>query len=917
MRALWKRVWNITVALVFFLSSSVILLPSGQQAYAEGPTDPSPEIQPGVVNENTGKKILFDNTHAQTAGAADWVIDGGFSDFANGLANDGFYVKELRKASPITYDDLKNYDVFVIPEANIPYKTTEQDAMLQYVQNGGSIFFIADHYNADRNKNRWDSSEIFNGYRRGAFSDPTKGMSAEERDSDAMQNVTSTDWLATHFGVRFRYNALGDVTANQIISPEQSFGITEGVNHVAMHAGSTLAIVDPKKAKGIVYLPETEAKWPYAVDQGVYAGGGIAEGPYVAISKLGQGKAAFIGDSSPVEDATPKYLREDNGKRKKTYDGFKEQDDAMLLVNLINWLSKKESYTSFDQIDNFVLDQPTPLLDFEDPSASTEPQKEPWADPDPGYKWWDPSTFKPGSYGSTEQVASPAYSFVHQEQLPANEIFQVRVVVDNLPPGTTVSGLNLGVYIPGGTQVAKVQNADGTWPANYGYSEPFSLTADALGHASKDLTIQLKPGTLGDANIRLRQNKNNLKTEAVTIADVPAESLPEDRPPMPDKIPIFEARTKSANTLVTVEGVITTEPGIFGSQGFYLQDETGGIYVYQSQTGFQQGDLISISAYVTEYNSEIELIDPVWVDKQGTADIPAPKVATDVNEENQGQLIQLKQMSIHNLKSAYPTGSFEFDAVNGEHSTHVRVDGRTGIEMQEFLQQYPEGSTLDMVGISSIFRDTYQLKPRMMKDFALSDTVAPVTTAILAGETLSTGSFLNEAKVTLTASDEGSGVNKIEYRTSASSPWKVYEGPVSMKENGTTTIQYRSIDQAGNTEQVKSVTVSVLTSTTDHLNKLINSSEVKPPGLKKSWLIKVQLAEEQFNQVEQKREENRVKQADLHDQLGCTMLEQLVKQVQHTPGHLINQDAKADIIKVAQAIMVSKSPEVHHSKMAA
>ncbi len=39
-----------------------------------------------------------------------------------------------------------------------PYKKSEQDAMLQYVKNGGSIFFIADHYNADRNKNRWDSS---------------------------------------------------------------------------------------------------------------------------------------------------------------------------------------------------------------------------------------------------------------------------------------------------------------------------------------------------------------------------------------------------------------------------------------------------------------------------------------------------------------------------------------------------------------------------------------------------------------------------------------------------------------------------------------------------------------------------------------------------------------------------------------
>ena len=35
--------------------------------------------------------------------------------------------------------------------------------------------------------------------------------------------------------------------------------------------------------------------WSHAVDQGIYNGGGIAEGPYVAISKVGKGKAAFIG----------------------------------------------------------------------------------------------------------------------------------------------------------------------------------------------------------------------------------------------------------------------------------------------------------------------------------------------------------------------------------------------------------------------------------------------------------------------------------------------------------------------------------------------------------------------------------------------------------------------------------------------
>ena len=71
--------------------------------------------------------------------------------------------------------------------------------MLQYVKNGGSIFFIADHYNADRNKNRWDSSEVFNGYRRGAWDNPAKGMSNEEANSQAMQGVESSDWLSDNF----------------------------------------------------------------------------------------------------------------------------------------------------------------------------------------------------------------------------------------------------------------------------------------------------------------------------------------------------------------------------------------------------------------------------------------------------------------------------------------------------------------------------------------------------------------------------------------------------------------------------------------------------------------------------------------------------------------------------------------------
>ncbi|WP_261808135.1 OmpL47-type beta-barrel domain-containing protein [Paenibacillus sp. N3.4] len=805
----WKaKLLKSALALTVALPLQVLVTSSWQAVMAEGPTDPAPFIEAKVVNENAGKKVLFDNTHEQTAGAADWVIDGGFSDFANALANNGYYVKELRKTTPITLSDLSGYDVFVVAESNVPYKTSEQAAMEQYVQGGGSIFFIADHYNADRNKNRWDGSEVFNGYRRGAWTNPAKGMSAEESASYAMQDVASSDWLAKQFGLRFRYNALGDIMANQIVPPNQTFGITTGVSTVAMHAGSTLAIIDPTKAKGIVYLPKTNEAWANAVDQGVYNGGGIEEGPYVAISKSGAGKAAFIGDSSPVEDATPKYLREDTGAKKTTYDGFKEQDDGVLLVNTVNWLAKKESYTNFTQVSGLQLDQPTVLFPFEEPAASTEPQPEPWAAPDPGYKWYDRSTFKAGSYGGPAATASAAYSFVHQSTLPNAQDFQVRVVIDNLPAATTVTGFNAGVYlVTGGTQVAMIQNADGTWPTAYGYSSSFSLTSDIRGHAYKDLNVRIKPGTAAAANLRLRQNSTNLKTESVTIGNVPAEPLPEEQNPIPAKITVAEARSKTAGTLVTLEGVVTTEPGAFGGQAFYLQDTTGGIYVFQSLSGFHLGDTVKVTAPTALYNTELELTDPVEIAKTGTSAVPTALAVTDVTNDNQGQLVELSNVTISNITSATPAGSFEFDAGNGTVSTHVRVDARTGLTQSTF--PYQAGQAINIKGIAAIFKGVFQLKPRGLSDFTVpADRVAPVTTAVVSRSANEQGWYNQDVTVTLTAVDDRAGAITTKYAINGGTE-QTYTAPFAIQSEGTNVVSYYSTDAAGNVETGKSLQVKL------------------------------------------------------------------------------------------------------------
>ena len=490
-------------------------------ANAENGQDPVPILVPIQSN---GYKVLFDNSHGQTAGQSDWVIDGAFSDFADALVEEGYTVEEFRKDGPLTLNDLKQYDVFVIPEAQIPFKVSEQEAIATYVEQGGGVFFIADHYNADHNLNRWDSNEIMNGWRRGAYENPTLGMSTAE--ASALTDVESSTWLSDEFGVEFRYNAINHTIANQVVSTTDSFGITEGINEVSIHAGSTLAITDPNFAKGIVYLPDglTEAtnKWANAVDQGVYAGGGVEEGPFVAIGKKELGKSAFIGDSSPVEDASPKYRNEETGRVKTTYDGFIADDNGELLINIINWLAEDENYASFNET-SITIDRPTPRLDMEQPLNSTEILGEPWRQPELGYLWYNASTFADGAYGSdVDPLPTLRHSVLTPAILPiSGEAFEVTVKVENLVPNTTVNGYRIQVYLEGGTSISQVQNSEGSWPTSYGYFDIGSLTADGEGVAQKSVTMRLNSSTTAtEGAIRLKNSSgDNVVTNQVIIGE--------------------------------------------------------------------------------------------------------------------------------------------------------------------------------------------------------------------------------------------------------------------------------------------------------------------------------------------------------------------------------------------------------------
>ncbi|MFP1628809.1 OmpL47-type beta-barrel domain-containing protein [Streptomyces sp. 5K101] len=88
------------------------------------------------------------------------------------------------------------------------------------------------------------------------------------------------------------------------------------------------------------------------------------------------------------------------------------------------------------------------------------------------------------------------------------------------------------------------------------------------------------------------------------------------------------------------------------------------------------------------------------------------------------------------------------------------------------------------------------------------DTTAPETSATVSGDKNSDGAYIGRAEVALSATDAGSGVERIEYSLD-SGPYLAYTAPVIVDRVGYHTVLYRATDKAGNTSGAKSVAFSV------------------------------------------------------------------------------------------------------------
>lgn len=220
--------------------------------------------------------ILFDSGHGQTAGNADWTVNGAYSDFADALKH---FFDVSQTYGTISPSLLNRYDVLIVPEPNEPFSPDEQSSILDFIKDGGGVFFIADHEGADRNRNGWDAVSIF-------------------------------DEFVGTLGIEFNRDNMTAYPAKYVMKSP----ITEGVSKIGEWAGSTLSL--SKEASPAVELYTHQV--------------------YAAYGRYGKGRFVAIGDSSPFDDGT-------GAPGKELYDGWHTGDDAVFAVNSVYWLAGKGS----------------------------------------------------------------------------------------------------------------------------------------------------------------------------------------------------------------------------------------------------------------------------------------------------------------------------------------------------------------------------------------------------------------------------------------------------------------------------------------------------------------------------------------------------------------------------------------------
>jgi len=263
------------------------------------------------AEDTTNKKKLFDESHHQF-----WCncIDAGLADFATELRNNGYQVDRVTDG-PLTYDKLKDYDVFVLPNGFVGKHSFDEGVKLltddeikaikKFVTEGGGLFLFGCGW---------------------SWVDYTH-LSIEK---------APVNQIGKELGIKLNDDIIYDSTNRYPGCSEgcpifhrpfiKEHSITEDVYKITNCEGlpSSLTISDP--SVNIIISGDEDSYMGY---RGKYYNKG-EKPPFIAVAEYGKGKIVFAGHEGFLSSAD-----ENNDGIKNLY----EYDNKRLGLNIIDWLA--------------------------------------------------------------------------------------------------------------------------------------------------------------------------------------------------------------------------------------------------------------------------------------------------------------------------------------------------------------------------------------------------------------------------------------------------------------------------------------------------------------------------------------------------------------------------------------------------
>lgn len=170
---------------------------------------------------------------------------------------------------------------------------------------------------------------------------------------------------------------------------------------------------------------------------------------------------------------------------------------------------------------------------------------------------------------------------------------------------------------------------------------------------------------------------------------------------------IAEVRDQEKGTDVKVSGVVTVEPGILGTQIFYIQDDEAGIQIYCSKkefpSGLGVGDVVEVSGEVSESRNEKKVNYSTLEDINiiGSGEVKAVPVES-LGEEVEGRLVSAEGPILEKDGSKF--------YLDNEITIYIKTD--TDIDKGD----YEEGDVVAVLGIVSQYNEDYRMMPRSKND---------------------------------------------------------------------------------------------------------------------------------------------------------------------------------------------------------